>query len=392
MIPETRPGGPTAAALPDLTALRALAHRHGFDDLAVTDAAPHTAAGLAFQDWLARGAHADMAWLAREPERRYTPQRVLPDARAVLTLAVNYHPEHSVFRPPSSVPPCPSPLAGRVAAYATGEDYHRVLEPALKAMIAELLQADATRHYRYYVDTGPVLERAFADRAGLGFIGRSTLLIHPRFGTYVLLATIITDAPYTPTPPAPGTCGQCRRCLDVCPTGALRTPHELDARLCISYLTIENRGPIPRHLRPAIGDWLFGCDLCQEVCPYNAQTPPGTHPRIARAALAGAAPDLREVLALRTPEAFSERFSKSPLKRARREGLLRNAAVVAGNRPQQAELRPALRAALADPSPLVRGHAVWALDRHGDRDPLQTLAAVESDPFVLAELAAAHIE
>jgi epoxyqueuosine reductase len=360
--------------------LRALAQRHGFDDVAVTDGSAHAEAGRLFRDWLARGAHGEMAWLTTDVERRHDPEAHQRDARAVLTLAVNY-------QTPTAAP---AAGAGRVARYAAGEDYHRVLDRAMRTMIADLLRLDDTRRYRYYVDYGPVIERAFAERAGLGFIGRSANLIHPRFGTYVLLATIITDAPFAPTPPAPGTCGQCRRCLDVCPTGALKSPYEIDARLCISYLTIENRGPIPRHLRPLIGDWLFGCDLCQEVCPYNANVPAGQHARIVGTRIAGTALDLADILRLRTRPEFSKRFSRSSLRRVHREGLLRNAAVVAGNQRQPA-LLPALREALADESPLVRAHVVWALAQYGEGDVLRAHRGVETDPLVLDELEAAGV-
>lgn len=376
MIPEH--AARSQSGLPATDALRALARAHGFDDVAVTDAAPHPEAGRLFRDWLARGAHGEMRWLEGAIERRYTPGLHLPDARAVLTLAVNYQRE---------VLPL-APGAGRVARYAAGEDYHRVLERAMKRLITDLMHRDPTRLYRYYVDYGPVLERAFAERAGLGFIGRSANLIHPRFGTYVLLATIITDAPFAPTPPAPGTCGQCRRCLDVCPTGALRSPYELDAHLCISYLTIENAGPIPRHLRPLIGEWVFGCDLCQEVCPYNARVPVGTQARVVGTRIAGTEIDLAELLHMRTAAEFSRRFSKSPLKRAHRDGLLRNAAVVAGNR-RHPPLLAALREALADESPLVRGHVVWALGRYDDHETLRTHRDGETDVYVREELDAA---
>lgn len=362
----------------DFGVLLALARQHGFDDVKVTDASRHPEAGRLFREWLARGRHGDMQWLEQAPERRADPALHMDDARSILTFAVNYYRE---------APP-PPPGAGRVARYAAGRDYHRVLDRALLGVIADLRRRDPTGRYRYYVDYGPVIERAFAERAGLGFVGRSAQLIHPRFGSYVLIATLITNAPCSPTPPTPGTCGQCRRCLDVCPTGALVSPYELDARLCISYLTIENEGPIPRHLRPLIGSWLFGCDLCQEVCPYNSKVPPGTHEPIAQAAVAGTALDVGEVLRIRTRPEFSRRFSRSPFRRAKRVGLLRNAAVVAGNLlhpPHVADLREAL----ADESALVRGHAAWALGKFGEHACLQAHRRAESDPFVLAELDAA---
>ncbi|MCE9616267.1 MAG: tRNA epoxyqueuosine(34) reductase QueG [Lentisphaerae bacterium] len=355
--------------------LRALAAGHGFDDVRVTSAAPHPEAGRIFRAWIERERHGEMRWLESDPDRRATPQHHISDARAILTLAVNHY-------------RVAAPLVageGRVARYAAGEDYHRVLDRGMQAMIVDLQRSDPHGMYRYYVDYGPVLERAFAERAGLGFIGRSANLIHPRFGTYVFLATIITNAPLPLTPRSPGTCGQCRRCLEVCPTGALTSPYEIDARLCISYLTIENRGPIPRHLRPLIGHWLFGCDLCQEVCPYNARLPEGQHPRLARSRIAGTALDIPSILSIRTARDFSARFSRSPLRRAKREGLLRNAAVVAGNL-RQAPLVPALVQALQDASPLVRGHVVWALAQCGEVAALRAHRERETDLFVISEL------
>jgi epoxyqueuosine reductase len=356
-------------------ALLALARRHGFDDVRVTSADVHAEATALFGAWLEAGRHADMDWMTRDPERRTDPHQHLPAARSVLMFAANYCRDA----------PVPAPGAGRVARYAAGVDYHQVLDRGLRNVIGDLHAAASGSAHRYYVDYGPFLERAFAERAGLGFVGRSANLIHPRFGTWVFLATIVTDAPFTPTPAAPGTCGQCRRCLDACPTGALVAPHEVDARLCISYLTIENRGPIPRLLRPKIGDWLFGCDRCQDVCPYNARAQAGDHPEIAGTAIAGTVLDVAEVLGLHDDDAFRARFSRSPLRRAGRAGLLRNAAVVAGNLGRH-DLVPALHGALHDPSPLVRGHAIWALRRLGESVEASGPLAGETDPFVRSEI------
>lgn len=320
-----------------------------------------------------------MEWLLKGAERRTEPALHVRDAQSVVVLAVNYYREAE-----------PLPLAGvgRVARYAAGVDYHKAMDRQLKALIRDLERLDPSRQYRYYVDYGPVLERAFAERAGLGFVGRSACLIHPRFGTYVFLATLITNAPLGRTPPAPGTCGTCRRCIAVCPTGALVGPGQVDARLCISYLTIENRGPIPRHLRPLIGNWIFGCDLCQEVCPYNAKAQRGMHPRIVGQTVAGTELDLAEVLGLRTDESFAARFRRSPFRRIKREGLLRNAAVVAGNS-GEAALVPVLREALRDSHPLVRGHVVWALGRFGAGAVARVALVNDDDPFVQAEIEAA---
>ncbi len=358
-----------------LDALQQLAQQHGFDDLKVTSADDHPEAAKAFAEWLKRDHHADMDWVARDPERRSAPRQLVPDAASVIMLGVNYYREA-----------CPLEQGyGQVARYAAGTDYHRVIEKGMKGLIEDLQSRDAGTQHRFYVDYGPVIERAFAERSGLGFVGRSANLIHPEFGTYVFLATIITDAALPVSEPRPGTCGQCTRCIDVCPTGALKDLFQVDANLCISYLTIENRGPIPRHLRKQIGTWLFGCDLCQEVCPYNAKAERGVNAAIAGETIAGTQMDLGEILRLRTREAFSERFSRSAVKRAKREGLVRNAAVVAGNLGHE-ELVPALKEAFTDESALVRGHVAWALGEYGEREWLMDRS--EDDAYVLSEIEA----
>ena len=357
--------------------LQQLAAKHGFDDLKITDAEEHTDAARTFAHWLEREYHADMHWVARDPARRTAPRKLVPQAESVIMFGVNY------YRKTKD----PQAGEGKVARYAAGADYHRVIEKGLKAFIGELQSRDAGSQHRYYVDYGPVLERAFAERSGLGFIGKSANLIHPKFGTYVFLATIITDAALPTTEARPGTCGQCTRCIDVCPTGALKGPFEVDANLCISYLTIENRGPIPRYLRPQIGSWLFGCDLCQEVCPYNAKAKPGTNVAIAGDVIAGTEMDVAEILLMRSQEEFSRRFSRSAVKRAKREGLVRNAAVVAGNLKHE-PLVTALKQACRDESPLVRGHAAWALGEYGEGEFLEEFSKAEDDPYVLSEIEA----
>ena len=356
--------------------LRALAEESGFDDVRVTSGDPHLTGADIFSDWLSKSRHADMQWLEKDPSRRTTPKAHVPDARSVITLAVNYYRE----RPVDGGVAC-----GKVSRYAAGEDYHRVIDTNLKALCSALRDSVQSTQARFYVDYGPVLERAFAERAGLGFVGKSANLIHPRFGTYVFIATVITNLALPLDDSGQGTCGQCRRCLDVCPTGALKSPYVVDAGLCISYLTIENRGPIPRRLRPLIGDWLFGCDLCQEVCPYNAKAQAGENVRIAQSTIAGTELSLSDILSIRDEATFSSRFAKSPLKRAKRHGLLRNAAVVAGNL-KDARLVPVLESALLDTHALVRGHVVWALGELGATAAITTALAHETDAFVLEEI------
>jgi epoxyqueuosine reductase len=250
---------------------------------------------------------------------------------------------------------------GRVSRYAWGADYHDVILGKLN-QLAEWIQGQVEQRlaYRAYVDTGPLLERELAQQAGLGWIGKNTNLIHPRMGSYFFLGELLLALELEPDAPfANDRCGSCTACLNACPTGALTAPRTLDARRCISYLTVEHREAIPEQTRPLIGDWVFGCDVCQEVCPWNRRfARPTREPafRSRRATL-----DLVEVLAL-DEDAFRSRFRETPVWRARRSGLLRNAAVVLGNLGDPAVI-PALERALSDPEPLVAGHTAWALRR-----------------------------
>lgn len=327
--------------------------------------------------WLADGMHGSMAWMAKDPARRTDPRQVLPEARTVISLFHPYHPG-PMDPPPADVP------RGRISRYALGDDYHDLLVQKLRLLAQDL--ADPTA--RVYTDTGPFLERSVASRAQVGWTGKSGLLIHPKLGTYGFLAEIVTaqELPVAANP-HPDRCGTCTRCLDICPTGALVAPGLVDSRRCISYLTIENRGPIPRELRPLIGDWVYGCDLCQEVCPWNRKAPtaeePAFMPRPERVY-----PRLTDLL-LMTQEDFSRTFKGSAIKRTKRRGLARNAAVALGNARDPATV-PALRQALeTDPEPLVRGAVAWALGRIDTpeaRQALETALSQESDPEVQEEL------
>ncbi len=346
------------------------ARRLGFLLAGVTtpDPPPHFAF---FERWLEQGYHGEMAYLAteRSRQRRADPRAILPECRSILVLAIPYSP-----------PPAPpeTPLTGRVAAYALGEDYHEVLLPRLERLVAFI--EERLGHpvpHRYYTDTGPLLERDLAQRAGLGWIGKNTCLIHPRHGSYFFLAEILLGIELEPDPPFPTDhCGTCTRCIQACPTGAILPGRTLDARRCISYLTIENKGAIPEDLRPQIGNWIFGCDLCQIVCPWNRFAAPEGDPAFRpqdESGLPGAgsaATDLIATLAL-SPDDFRQRFRRSPLRRARRSGLLRNVAVTLGNLGDPRAL-PALEQAAGDPEPLVRQHAEWARQRLGQA-PLPSL-------------------
>jgi len=374
--------------------LRAL----GFDEVRFARLDGGTPGADALRVWLAAGRQADMAWMERTADKRIDPQLVLPGARSIILLGVNYWPakEKSKIQNPKS-------KIATWARYARYEDYHDTIKPALVAAghVMEELGGISGADYRYFVDTGPVLERGWAARAGLGFVGKNAMLISRRFGNWLFLAAIFTRVEFTPDPPLGESgerkaesgkkeigllCGKCTRCLDACPTQALPAPGVVEARRCISYLTIENRGAIPREFRPAIGSRLYGCDICAEVCPWNRFAQESRRLLlVARHDLADL--PLRELLAL-TPERFAEVFRRTPVKRLKLTGLLRNACVVAGNSGDANLIEPLVQLA-GHASPLVRAHAVWAVFRlAGDSSAgqfLQTARAAETDASVLAE-------
>jgi epoxyqueuosine reductase len=361
LIDTFGPPGYIAQVMQKLTnAMKLRARQLGFNLVGATQ--PHPSDQVAFyRNWLAQGYHAGMGYLARPDaiEKRADPRRVMPEARSIIVAGMSYY--------PGEFPPVEGHL-GRVSRYAWGADYHDVILGKLH-QLAEWIDGMVEHRltYRAYVDTGPLLERELAQRAGLGWIGKNTNLIHPRMGSYLFLGDLLLDLELEPDTPFSGDrCGSCTACLDACPTGALTAARTLDARRCISYLTIEHRGSVPQEMRPLMDDWVFGCDVCQEVCPWNLRfARPAQDPalRPVRATL-----DLVEMLAL-DKDAFRERFRGTPLWRARRAGLLRNAAVVLGNLGDPAA-GPALRRSLADPEPLVAEHAAWALSSlAGPREP-----------------------
>jgi epoxyqueuosine reductase len=293
-------------------------------------------------------------WLARDPHRRADPRAFLPEALTVVSLGVGY------FGGP--VPPPPSVPAGRVARYAWGEDYHDVLMRRLEAFQRALSDEMPGLIARSAVDASPLLERAFARRGGLGFVGKNTNLIIPGAGSWFFLTEMLINAPLPEDAPVRQGCGSCARCGTACPTGALDVPFQLDARKCVAYHTIENRGDIPEGLRPGVGSWVFGCDDCQDPCPFNARPLSSRWPEFSPERGAGAWVPLADLLSMRTNEAFRERFSGTPLMRAKRAGLVRNACVVARNTGVVEELKPLLIACRdRDESPVVRSHAAWAL-------------------------------
>jgi epoxyqueuosine reductase len=352
--------------------LVALAENLGFDlcRVARATAPPHAAE---FRAWLAEGRAGDMAWLERNADRRTDPEQVLPGARSVVVLGMNYWQgaEKAEVRGQNSEAaekrasdlssdfyPLPSPDRGRIARYAWGDDYHDVIEKKLRALDEWLIERGGRQ--RCYVDTGPVLERDFAALAGAGWHGKSTMLIHPKLGTWFFLAEVLTTLELEPDAPMRDHCGRCTRCIDACPTGAITAPHQLDARRCISYLTIEHKGAIPLEFRALIGDRIYGCDDCLTACPWNRFAQAGRESAFAaRDFVHGWA--LRDFLAL-DDDGFRALFRKSPIKRIKRRGFLRNVCVALGNVGTRDDL-PALRRAAEDAEPLIAEHAAWAIER-----------------------------
>jgi epoxyqueuosine reductase len=334
-------------------AIRQHALSLGFDDCRFTSAAPPASAPQ-FRSWLQDQHHGEMAWLERNADKRTDPQLVLPNARSVITLAISYQ-----TRPrPSPLAPRPS---GEIARYARHADYHEVLAGKLKAL-TRLVNETGGPNTRslWYVDTGPILERDLAQRAGLGFVGKHTNLISRTLGNWFFLAEILTTLELEPDAPEKNRCGSCSRCLTACPTRAITAPFQLDARLCISYLTIELKGSIPVELRPLIGNRIYGCDDCLAACPWNRFARAGSlMPPHARADLTS--PDLVELLKL-DDAGFQQKFDGTPMLRTKRRGLLRNVCVALGNVGTTADL-PVLRQAASDAEPLIAEHAQWALQQ-----------------------------
>ncbi|HLW61450.1 MAG TPA: tRNA epoxyqueuosine(34) reductase QueG [bacterium] len=366
-------------------AVKAEAREVGFDLCGITTSAPFPQEGGALVDWINRGYHGEMDYMARNATRSPRPAAVVPGARALVVVGLYYGGSSDAASAPDREPAAPR---GRISRYAGGDDYHEVMGSRLKRLAQFLLNRGA-QVARYYVDTGPVIDRAAARRAGLGWYGKNTLIItRSGHGSWVFLGEILTDLALPPDTPAEGNCGHCRLCLDACPTGAIVAPYVVDARRCISYLTIEHRGPIPRELRPAIGDLIFGCDICQDVCPHNTKTAARMHPELAPRPGVGSRPELFPLLNI-TDHEFQRRFRGSPVKRTKRSGLRRNVAVALGNAGDPAAVPELLRALADESDPVVRGHAAWALGRIGTagaRDGLQRRLPLEKDAAAREEI------
>ncbi len=327
--------------------VRYIAAQLGFADCRVAQVLGEADHAAEFRQWVDDGLYGEMAWLARNVERRCDPREVLPGVQSVIVVALNY------FQGPA---PTTRVAEGRVARYAWGEDYHDLMDDQLREFCTYLEELGGTQ--KLYVDTGPLLERDWAAAAGLGWNGKSTVQIHRQLGAWFFLGEILTTLAIAPDTPARDHCGSCTRCMTACPTGAIDRVRHVDARRCISYLTIEHKGAIPLEFRRAIGDRIYGCDECLDVCPWN---------RFAQAsheAVFAARPfvhdwKLRDFLTL-DDDAFRSLFQRSPIKRIKRPAFLRNVCVALGNVGTTADL-PALTAALADPHPLIAEHAVWAI-------------------------------
>ena len=339
-------------------AIRQRATELGFDDCRFTSAAVPASAGQ-FQTWLAQGSHGEMSWLERNAEKRTDPQKVFPGAKSVIVLATSYlaGDESSPTNPQK--PPSGTGY-GEIARYARSADYHDVLGERLKILTDFVNQLGGGQTQSlWYVDTGPILERDLAQRAGVGFVGKHTNVISRRLGNWIFLAEILTTLELPPDPPETNHCGKCTRCITACPTKAITAPFQLDARKCISYLTIELKGAIPVDLRPAIGNRIFGCDDCLAVCPWNRFAREG---RLMRPHLRAdlSQPDLIELLQL-DDAGFKTKFAGTPILRTKRRGLLRNVCVALGN-VGDASAVPALEKAAHDSEPLIAEHARWAVE------------------------------
>jgi len=333
----------------------------GFDSCRVAACSPPAHADE-FGDWLKEGAHGEMEYMARGDDKRRDPQKILPDAKSVIVLGLNYFQGDSEPEWPLTAAETAATTEeiarGKVARYAWGDDYHDVIAAKLNKI--DIFLREFGGQQKCYVDTGPILERDHAAAAGIGWHGKSTMLIDEKLGTWFFLAEILTTLELPADEPARDRCGTCERCITACPTGAITAPHKLDARRCISYLTIELKSSIPLELRPLIGDRIFGCDDCLDACPWN-RFAEVSHESAFAARASTAAFSLRDYLALNDAE-FRNLFRKSPIKRIKRRGFLRNVCVALGNVGTNEDL-PALREAALDSEPLIAEHAAWAIEQ-----------------------------
>ena len=366
--------------------LKSLALEIGFDRVGISSAEPFVRDEAAAVERVRSGLMDGLPWYTEDRVRRMNrPQLLLEGARSVISLALSY--DTGDPSDDSSV------LRGKVARYAWGRDYHSLIKSRTRRFVRELPDiVGGPVRARSFVDDGPMNDRAAAERSGVGWFGKNTNILTPTHGSWVFLAEVVTDLELRPDPPLKKTCGECVRCIPACPTDAIIAPFVIDNRRCISFLTIELRGPIPRELRPLMGDWVFGCDICQEVCPVNRKSTPSREVEFQKRHDFDA-PELLPLLEL-SEDGFSERFNGSPIRRARRVGLQRNVCVALGNIGDPVAV-PALIKALRSTEPVVRSHAAWALGQIGDagaNEALRRARHSEPEAEVVEEITAALSE
>lgn len=343
--------------------IKDFAHSLGFDPVKIVRAERLDDAGSYYESWLAKGYGADMEYLKKDSEKRYTPEKMLPGAKSIIMLGLNYYKKDREFR-----------QNFRIAKYAQGRDYHKVITAKLKKFGKFLEEISGTPHSHFtplsksYVDFGPVMERAYAERASIGFIGKNACVITRDYGSYIFLSEIITTLDLTPDEPTKwqGKCGTCTKCVDICPTKAIKSDRTIDSNLCISYLTIENRGAIPEELRPKIGNWLFGCDLCQDICPHNVRAQSTRVEDFQNIPVGLENISLSQILSIETDDEFIRLFAGTPIMRTKRRGLIRNACVVAGNLMSSnlalaADLLPQLKKLAQSDDEMIAEHATWSI-------------------------------
>lgn len=357
------------------------AHDLGFELVGITPA-EESQTIQRYREWLKNGFAGEMGYLERHVPLKEDTRMLLQEAKSVISLAMNYY----TVDPPVELANDPS--HGQISRYAWGDDYHEVIRSRLLELVEYIKKITGTEiKSRVFVDSGPILEREFAQKAKLGWIGKHTNLINWQSGSWYFLAEVLINLvlDYS-SEPLRGSCGTCTKCIDACPTDAIVEPNWLDSRLCISYLTIELRDSIPLELRPQMGNLIFGCDICQEVCPWNSKAKPTSEPAF-QPREGNLAPDLLSLVNMTQTE-FSKKFKDSPIKRTKRKGFLRNVLVAIGNWGSHTAL-PALREALLDDEPMIRGHAAWALGQIGGKDAktiLKHQSICEKDTDVISEI------
>ena len=361
--------------------IHARANKLGFELVGITPAAQSETIAR-YRQWIENGYAGKMGYLEKHLPLKADVRQLLAEAKSVISLAMNYY----TLDPPKAL--AEDPAHGQISRYAWGDDYHEVIRQRLSELVDFIKKtAETELKTRVCVDTAPIIEREYAQKAGIGWIGKNTNLIHWRSGSWYFLAEVLINIDLeSDTAPLRGSCGTCTRCIEACPTDAIIEPNLLDSRLCISYLTIELKENIPKALRPKIGNLIFGCDICQEVCPWNSKAVPTDEPAF-QPRDGNLTPKLLSLIGM-TQQEFSRRFKGSPIKRTKRRGFLRNVLVAIGNWGEPRAV-PALKDALADDEPLVRSHAAWALGKIGGdtaKQILQTRLTVETKQEVITEI------